>query len=489
MSFRNLARASALYTIGNFLPRVGAFLLLPLYVRFLSGAEYGAVSLIISVAGFLTIFYRLGLDSALMRLHFDEAGDRQRALYTTLTAVAIASAIGGSVLAIMLMAPFFSRLFAELPFVPYGLLAVGIAAASAASFSPGVFYRATGQASKFLLYAVAIFAASSLASVTLVILGWGATGMLVGQLAGGLFGMAVTIVLVVRLAGSRFDPSLIPSALRFGLPLVPHLVSGWALRLADRMLIGLLIGLPATQALGELGAYSLGYQLGYMITLIVLSFNTAWSPWFFRIAHESGAPVLFRGMMTVVIAGLLALGVGVAVLAPQIVAVIARPEYQSAASVLPVVAMASVLYAFYTMLTTVVFYAKATGRLALITVSAAILNILVNVVLIPPFGILGAAWATFAAYGYFALATWRYASTVYPVHLDVRRLALLAGLALVALLAANRTDLLGSDAVIVALRLTVAVLFAGVAVVIALPAARDLRWARRVEGSAGNLTS
>ena len=474
MSFRNLARASALYTVGNFLPRVGAFLLLPLYVRFLTSEQYGTVSLVTSIAGFLTILFRIGLDGALMRLHFDETGERQRALYSTLTVVSVVAAALGSLLTAAIAGPFFPNLFSGLGFLPYGVLSIGIAAVSSTSFSPGIFYRATGRAWQFLAYALTIFTAASGSSVVLVLLGWGAAGMLLGQLIGGLLGLGITLVLIIRIAGTRFEPSVIRPALRFGLPLTPHLVSAWALRLADRFLIGLLIGLPAAQALGELGAYSLGYQLGYMVTIVVSSFNAAWSPWFFRIADRPEAPTLFRGMTTVVMAGLLAAGVGISALAPQIITLIARPEYRSAAGVLPVVAMASVLFAFYTMLTTLVFYMKATGRLSMITVSAAVINIALNVVLIPRIGILGAAWATFAAYGFFAIVTWRFAVTLYPVRIDLPRLATLSVLAVGALLLARSSDTVGSPTVSASLRLAVALAYAGVAVALAVRPARDL---------------
>lgn len=480
MSFRTLAQASAFYSVGNILPRIGSLLLLPLYVRFLSTSEYGTVALITSVAGVLTVVYRLGLDGALMRLHFDESGARQRSLYSTLTAIAILAAAVGSIIAAVLLAPLFGALFSGLAFVPYGLLAIGIAAAGAIAFSPGIYYRATGQAARFLLYAIAIFLATSGASVLMVVMGLGAAGLLTGQLVGATFGVVVTIVLVLRIAGLRYDRTVISPALRFGVPLVPHLVSAWALRLADRLLIGLLIGLPAAQALAELGAYSLGYQLGYVITVLVSSFNAAWSPWFFRVADRPGAPSVFREMTTLLMAALLAVGVGTAALAPQIIAVIARPGYEAAAGVLPVIAMASVLFALYTILTTLIFYAKATGRLALITVSAAILNIAANVVLIPLFGILGAAWATFIAYGFFALVTWRCAIGLYPVQLDFRRLGMLGVAASVALLGANLGTVLGSPTLDIVARLAVALAFAAFAVGVALAPARAMRGAQLV---------
>lgn len=479
MTLRSLARASALYTVGNFIPRVGAFLLLPVYVRFLSRDEFGAVALVTSLAGLLAVAYRLGLDGALMRLHFDEQDDRQRALYSTLSAVAVFVAVAGSAVIGLVLGPQFSRLFSGLPFYPFGVLGLSIAAASAVSFAPAIFYRATGRATMFLVYSVGAFGASSLASVVLVVLGLGAPGMLVGQLVGGIVAVLVTAVLVVRIGGMRFDRSLIGPALRFGAPLTPHALSAWGLRMADRWLIGLLIGLPAVQALAELGAYALGYQLGYVITVIVTSFNAAWSPWFYRIGDRPEAAVVFSRMTTLVMGGVMVMGVGTSALAPQIVAIIARPEYASAADVLPVVAMASVLYGLYTMLSVAVFYAKATARLATITVTAALLNIGVNVVLIPPLGILGAAWATFVAYAFFAAVTWWYARRVYPVHLEVSRLAALAGLAGVALVLASLTDLAESALVTATLRGFVALAYAGVACIVVLGSARSLLHAYR----------
>ncbi len=179
-------------------------------------------------------------------------------------------------------------------------------------------------------------------------------------------------------------------------------------------------------------------------------------------------------MTTIVMAALFVVGVSAAALSPQIIAFIARPEYAAAATVLPVIAMASVVFAFYTMLTTVVFYAKATGRLALITVSAAVVNLLANVLLIPALGIAGAAWATLVGYVFFALATWRYATTVYPVRLDFPRLALLAATAGMALIVANLSGLASPSEIRTVVRIAAVAAFAVVALAVARGPVRDL---------------
>ena len=474
MTLRSLARASAIYTVGNMLPRIGAFILLPVFVRFLSSEQYGVVSLVTSLAGLLTILFRVGLDGSLMRFHFDEHGVRQRDLYSTLTGMALIVALGGSLVVGLLLGPFFGALFAGIAFFPFGVLGIAIAAAGAVSFAPAIFYRATTQPGKFLAYSMASFLVGNGISVVLVVAGFGPVGMLLGQLGGAVVGLAVTAFLVVRIARARFEMSFVRPALRFGLPLTPHAISAWVLRLADRWLIGLLIGLPAAAALTQLGAYSLGYQLGYVITVVISSFQAAWAPWFFEVGDRPESPRLFREMTTVVMAGLLAVAVGVSVLAPQIVGLVARPEYAAAAGVLPVVAMGSVLYGLYTMLSTLIFYAKATGRLALITGTAAILNIAINIALIPRMGILGAAWATFGAYAYFAVASWAYARRVYPTFLDLGRLGILSVASTGALLLATLTGADPSDLRAGILRLIISLTFTLLAVILAVGPARTL---------------
>ena len=92
MNLRALLRGSILYTIGNLLPRIGAFLLLPIYAAAMGPDEFGTLSLMLSVSGILGVLFRLGLDGALMRLHFD-VGERERgALYLTLS---LATAVVG----------------------------------------------------------------------------------------------------------------------------------------------------------------------------------------------------------------------------------------------------------------------------------------------------------------------------------------------------------------------------------------------------------
>lgn len=427
MSLRSLARASALYTFGNIAPKIGAFILLPIYVTFLSPADYGTLALLASLAAVLAIIYHLGIDASLMRLHFDTQGRARGRLYGSATLFTLSLASLLTIVLAVTIGPFFEELFAGTPFIPLGALALLVALVSSVGYVPSTLFRASGQATRFLLVNLGAFVISSVVSVILVVFfGLGAAGVLTGQLIGSTAVAIVAIAIVARLGAWEIDINVLRPALRLGLPLLPHAVSGWALRLADRWLIIGLIGLPALEARTQVGVYSLGYQLGFIVSIVLQSFNSAWSPYFYRSGSTEQGPQLHGAMTTLVVGGLLALAVGVSTLAPEIVAVVARPDYDQAAEVVPVIAFAYAIQGLYVMFVAATFLMKRTERLAPITFAAAILNVALNVALLPVFGIMGAAWATLGAYVFFAAATYLLGRRLYPLRVDAWTLVLLA---------------------------------------------------------------
>jgi O-antigen/teichoic acid export membrane protein len=442
MTLGGLARGSAVYAAGNLLARLGGFILLPVYLQLMSRDEYGIVALATSVTGLLTIIYRLGLDGALMRMHFDTKDVQRPVLYRTITFATLGIA---GVLSLALgfgVGPFFDRIFFGVPFLPYGLLMLAITFVGSVDFVPSVLFRATQQPEKFLVFNLGSFAIASAFSLVLVAGGMGALGVLLGQLLGGTVILVVVLVIALNPAGKGWSSQLLPAALRFGIPLAPHQISTWSLRLADRWLIGLFLVVPTAERLGAIAAYSVGYQLGFLVALVATSFNAAWTPFFYKVGEESGGPAVFRAMTTVSTAGLLWLALCLAAVAPELIRLVAgdRQSYSVAAEVLPVIAFASAGQGLYTMLVGPIFLRRRTVVLPAITLTAAIVNVATNAVLIPRIGVMGAAWSTLIAYSLSALLTYRLSRRVYPAHVDLVRLALYLAIAVAGVAIARTLD-------------------------------------------------
>ena len=432
MGLRALLRGSLLYTVGNMLPRLGAFLLLPVYTAAMAPAEFGVFSLMLSLSGLLAIVYRLGLDGALLRLHFDVTSRRRPALYLTLATVTFGAVVLFSVLFGLIGAPIFDVVFPGVGFLPYGLLALAITATMAFQYVPSALFRATERPGRFLVFALGAFGTGVIVTVLfLLIVPLGAVGGLLGQLGTGIAVVLVTLAILVRLRRPAFDRGLAREGLAYGLPLVPHGMAAWVLSLSDRWLIGLLIGVPALGAQAAVGIYSFGYVIAQVVSLVAMSFNSAWVPFFFARGEGPRGPRILTEMTTLSIAGLGLLAIGIAALAPEATQLLAvsrwGEEARVAADVMQLVAVAFLAHGLYFMVVSVVFLQRRTGGLPLITLAAGAVNVGANLLLIPRLGIMGAAWSTLAGYVVLAAVTWWYARASYALQLDLVRLGTLFG--------------------------------------------------------------
>ncbi|HEX5039099.1 MAG TPA: oligosaccharide flippase family protein [Candidatus Limnocylindria bacterium] len=491
MRLRTLVRGSLFYTVGNFLPRIGAFLLLPIYTAAMAPAEFGTFSLMLSIAGVLGIVYRFGLDGALMRLHFDVEERDRPSLYLTLSVVTAAIGLVLSVLLGLIAVPTFSRLFAGTPFWPFAPLTLILTFLLSFQYVPSSWFRARELPGRFLLLTVVSFAGGLVGTVLFVlVLDGGAVGALLGQIGAAGTAAAATIVVLVSLGAAAFRADFLRRALTFGLPLLPHSLSAWVLNVSDRWLIGLLVVGGAAAAQTAIGVYSFGYLLGQVVGLVAFSFNAAWVPFFYQRGAGPQGPRLLREMTTLSIAGLAVLAAGIGLLAPELATALAGDQWgdaiEDAARITPIVAVASVAYGLYFMVVSPVFMERRTAVLPALTIAAGLLNVGLNLVLIPTVGIVGAAWATLAGYAALAgLTTW-YARRIYALALDVGKLAAI-GTGLVTLLAAGTllTEPIAGTPVGAVAHVALAAAFAGLMAWLAWGAIGRLRLAVAEDGGAG----
>ncbi|MGI8999797.1 MAG: lipopolysaccharide biosynthesis protein [Candidatus Limnocylindria bacterium] len=442
MTLRALARGSLLITLANLVPRAGAFLLLPIYTRFLTTSDFGIVSLASSTALLLAIAYRLGLDAALLRMHGDAEPAERRSLYATLAAISLATAAIVTIMAVLVIPVILDPDAAE-SLMPVILLTLAMGAVNTFQYVPSVWFRATDQTGRYLVLALGAFATVVTVTIALVVVvRLGALGSLAGQLAGAFVMAVAAIGIVWGQRPWRVSGDLARRALDFGLPLLPHSLGGWLLNVSDRWLMGLLLGLALTDALAAIGVYSLGYQLGYAVGLAAISFNAAWLPFLYRVGNGRRGPLILRESTTLVVGGFVTLAAALAILAPDLIGLIAPIEWSAAADVTAVVAFASAANAAALMFASGIYLARATRVMPLLTLVAAGLNIACNLILIPRIGIMGPAWATLAAYAALATMIAVAATRRHPVRIDVGRLAMVAAVA-VATTFASRVTAIG----------------------------------------------
>ena len=401
------------------------------------------------------IVFRLGLDSGFFRVHYDlETEDERRALAGTVAlfgagvgalffAGAIAGAGGLARLALDANTEALRRLI---------VLTAADVWLGTFAFVPLAVLRIQDRPGLFSALSVLRHAVNIVLKVVLVMKGLGVAGVVWSDaLATGVFSLALLPILF-RNAAPAFSWRLLAPALGFGLPKVPHGILVQALNLADRKILDLFV----TRA--EVGIYQLGYTFGGTVKFALSAFEPAWQPFVYAQARRPEAPAVLARVVTSAFAVFLAVGLAVAALGGNLLVLMTprNPAFWAAAGIVPMVALAYLLQGAFLLGSIGIGIEKRARYYPMITAAAAATNVAGNFLLIPRFGITGAAWATVASYAVMAGLGVGISSRLYPVPFEKGRLAgLLAGAVLAygigrLLPGAGVTGLLAKGAVVAA---------------------------------------
>ncbi|WP_119072836.1 lipopolysaccharide biosynthesis protein [Aggregatilinea lenta] len=420
---------SGTYALSDIFKQAINFLLLPLYTAYLSKADYGALSIALAASAVLEVIYGLGLRGAIGRLYFDQKGEGQvRAFLGTLTTFLTSYGVLLSAL-LMLVGPALWPLLGldeSVRFSPYivlVLLAVPLNNLGLALVLP--LYYTRGQALRYAAYSLFSFAAVTGATVLLVVgLGQGAVGALWGRLVAAVVVLAPTIYILARNVRFTFRWSLFSPALMFSLPLVPHLISTWALNFSDRIVLGNFVSLD------DVGVYTVGYQFGLLVSIVIAGINNAWTPWYFR-ANTEGRREHIPAFVTYFVIVAAALALGAALLARDAVRIMTAPAYHDAWVIVPLVALGYFLNAIALRFMDVLMLHKRTSVVPLTTIAAGLANIGFNIAVIPHVGLIGAAYGTVFGYAVRLALTAYYAARTGPLPFEWGRVLRVSVLALV----------------------------------------------------------
>jgi O-antigen/teichoic acid export membrane protein len=209
---------------------------------------------------------------------------------------------------------------------------------------------------------------------------------------------------------------------RFGMPLVPSALALWAINFIDRFFVAVFKGQD------EVGVYSLAVRASSVIVFLMVAFRLAWPAFAYSIEDDSVAKRTYAFVLTYLLFLCCWVSLVLGLLSPWIVQVLAphKPAFYRASEAIGILAFAGTAYAGYTVLAIGIGRARRTQFNWIVTGAAALLNVVLNLALIPPYGMMGAAISTVAAYvAMFIGVTWN-AQRVWPVPYQWRRVVTLS---------------------------------------------------------------
>jgi O-antigen/teichoic acid export membrane protein len=391
----SLAKSPAAVYLGAvILSRAGAFFLIPLYTRRLTLEEYGHYALFLTLLVFLSTFMSAGLVAAIPRAYFSE-GDRAEGKRRASEVARWLALISLGAAALLLGGVEYFAPDDSAPLLGRNSLRLAIlgGAGTAVSAVPWTLLRSEQRA-----YAASAFQLLQLPTITgagvvlVLVLDRGYTGAIEAAAVAPAFSGLASLIYIVRLPKSGLHWVRLRHALRFALPFVPHFVAQWLLGAADLWILGK-AGFEE-----ELGGYSLAVQVIAPVNMVITAWNLHVGPEMGERFRAGGVAEMRRHLPRLRLSYLAAAVVpGAALLLGlPLVGWVVGPEFETAIIFVPFLLLAILPDTLYFADVQIIYYSGRSWWIGGATVTAALVNVSLGLVLIPLFGVYGAVVARLA---------------------------------------------------------------------------------------------
>jgi len=424
-----ILKHSTIYGVGNILHRIPPLVLLPVYLNYLTTEDFGKKEIISLVIEFLGIIISMGVASAMSRFYY-EYKDRREQNEVVSTIVISYAVVAGIILSALATQAHHIVSMISLDAGDHILVVLALA-----SLWMNTIYLMLCNYLRIREKSI-LFVSISLAKLTLTLtlnivfivhLGYGILGIFLSTFIAAL---AVTVMLSVPLLfkiGARVSLPRLKEIVSFGAPLIIAQLAGAIVHLSDRYFIQSFLSLTSV------AIYTAGYRIGNSINALVNSpFQQIWNPRRFALHKDDDAKSIYASVFTYYLFLMVLCGILLAACARDLILVVGRPEYYSAPAVVPLITLAYILFGAQGHFTTGIMIRKKTKLLAKILLITAAMNLLLNILLIPRYGIMGAACSTLASMFLRLVLTGWISQRVYPVHWEWLRILRVFGAGVIA---------------------------------------------------------
>jgi O-antigen/teichoic acid export membrane protein len=362
----------------------------PVFTNLLQPEEYGILSIFTLLVTLLTIIFGLNLKGGIFRYYFEEKGNFAESLYSNIVFIVCFD----------IVVFFFIYIFKN-PIATFFSIDENVffLASSVAVFSvPLEMYMAYLQSSKqsmkfsyisvvrvFLVLVISIIVMFALSSERYL-------GKMYGEIVVMAFVAFYALRSMFKLTERSFDTKYLKYTLRYSLPLIPHALSRFILGYFDRVQINQLLT-PF-----ETGIYSFAYDVGMAMDVIVMASVKAWNPVFLEKYVKKELKDI-ESMAKDYAKYICAAAIIIILFSKEVVVLLAPEKYYEAVYLVPVIVMGYSFVFLYSLFFQYASYRKRTELIAISSVLAGAINIVLNYIFIPIYGYMAAAVTTMISYG------------------------------------------------------------------------------------------
>lgn len=425
-SIQSVFKGAAIYTIGQFFTKAFGFFLIPIYTRFLTPSDYGIIGYLQVVLQLISTILMFGFYGAQTRYYYEFKEDKKK---LGIFLFSINFYLFNILLVLCFTLSYFGDTFYSLfkikniTFYPYLPIVIWTSFFQILNQMVISFYLATKQYKKCAWLQFVQFALMT--GIVILFIVYFKEGA-IGKLKGHLFGQILfTLLFYIGYAKNftwRFNKQYLRYALSFGVPIVFHLLAGVMHNSIDRFILEKFVSLE------QLGIYTLGYQIGMLMSIVVISVNRAWQPNYFEFMSTNdniGTYFENRRALAFWITFIGTLCIAGIMWAKEFVILLTPPTFHNSAGIVPIIIFGYFFQGLYFFAGSPIFYFKKTKFMPFLTGSAAFLNIILNLLFIPSIGIYGAAIATLISYIFMSIVVYVFGKRLYNPHYEIKILAIL----------------------------------------------------------------
>jgi O-antigen/teichoic acid export membrane protein len=413
---RRLATTGAAYTASSVLSKLIAVALLPLYTRYLTPADYGAAEVLFAGVVAASIVVRLGVIEALLRFYYQADENPDRVVSSSFATLFWAASAGA-----LVALPFAGQISdALLDTHDPGLVRIAIGGLWVLTLFEYLLtlFRLEERARAYFVTTIANVLVTIPVTVALVVgADEGARGLLLGSYATGAVFVLFLVAVHRKRLSLRVDPPLLGRLMRFGLPTMPAELSLYSLNFIDRLILVRYAGLA------EAGLYALAVKFGQAVNVLVRGFQLAWPPLAYSIRDDDEARRAYALIVTWFVTVCAFVVTGMWLLSRWIVRALAAPEFFDSFEAIGLISTGVTLYALYMVLVVILGRTGRTGFNFPATAAATVANVALNLILVPPLGIVGAGLALVASYVVVLVMMYVFTQRLFPVPYEWGRLA------------------------------------------------------------------
>jgi O-antigen/teichoic acid export membrane protein len=389
--YKKLATNTIIFAIGTFSSKILSFLLMPFVTRMMGTGDYGAADLVQQTANVLIPIVFLQINSACLRFALDK-NENKGDVFT----IGIRTTLKGFVVFLLFAYPISLITINDFKLGDYIILIYTFVLVSGTRQLCQQFVRGCGHVKTFAIDGILATATTLVFNVLFLgPLHWGVTGYIVAIIASDacsiiFFFVTQKLWKYVKVKGVKKQTKI--DMLKYSIPMMPSIILWWVINVSDRYMVTYFIDSSAN------GLYTAASKIPNFIIMFSSIFIDAWQLSAVDEYDNDGKANFFTNVFRVYSGGVFAAASGLILACQIITKILVSSSYYESWQYVPVLIISTTLSCFVNFLASVYMASKKTVMGMVTALAGAATNVVLNLILIPKIGALGAAIATVCAF-------------------------------------------------------------------------------------------